>query len=409
MQEKNRDTFLALLMLVGSCIAISPLVPYVFKTTGNIVSLLACVIFMTVVLTGHWRGSSRIGGDPEVIRLCLFVIGIGFVNSLYWHAFTVRVLVYFLAAILVASYSSKSVVIRFVDIATKLHVWVLLFSIVGYFYAYYGGSPVFEIHNEDGRSNGFYLSTFSNTYLYGVIRASGFYDEPGALSFMVCLIVALRELLHLDRRRSWALIWLGFITASFAHVVFSVLFVINATGFNLKKLLKITIKVICFVLFLYLIDSPLTALLDSFISRFGGGGGGTLIHDVTRIDQVSNRANYLINAGSYVNLKVAFFGRDGACILNAPGCASYEHGSYGENPLTLLVHWGLTLSWLYYAALTYLLVRAKGSQRWVLLGVFALLLQRPNILSYGYSVIIVLYVYLLHRYQSTKALGGAHD
>ena len=68
---------------------------------------------------------------------------------------------------------------------------------------------LFSIVNEDSRSNGFYLSTFSNSYVRGVIRPAGIYDEPGALSFVACIIAALRKIRGFSEKGTWIILILG--------------------------------------------------------------------------------------------------------------------------------------------------------------------------------------------------------
>lgn len=323
-----------------------------------------------------------------VALLALCVACLALVNSFYWDLFTARVLIYFLAAIFVISYTSRAVAIKFVETASQLHYWILLFAVVGVIYVFFGGEALFEILNEDGRKNGFYLSTFSNTYSLGFIRPSGIYDEPGALSFFVCIIIALREIFHLDRKLSWRLILLGFITSSLAHFIFFFLFSIHSGAFRLRALIKLVPIVLAVVSAMYFIDSPFSALLHNFFSRFEIIGG-TISGD--------NRSELFLNAISYLDPSVIFFGLNGACILNLPECTPGMYVQYGENPLTLMVHLGLTLAWTYYLALIYLLIKSRGGNRWLVLGVLMLILQRPNIISYGYSPLIIMFMYTLYR------------
>lgn len=397
------EKIMALMLLIGSCISISPTIPYLFEITGNVLSLWACTFFVVIAVIKHLESNATIKIDSGVIFFCLCVFGVGTLNAIYWNAFTVKALIYFFAAILVAACSRKSIVIKFIEMASRLHIWMLVFAFFGFLYAFYGGNPLFEILNEDGRANGFYLSTFSNTYELGFIRPSGFYDEPGALSFMVCLITSLRVLYRLDIKISWILMLLGFVTASVAHLIFFVFFVFFAIKLNKLKiinLLIIAIAIIVVVALMQFDDSPINSLLYRLGSR---------LETVDGFFPIDGRFLYFSNAFSYLNSAVIFFGRDGACILNLPECSSYEYGSYGENPLTLMVHWGLTLSWTYYVALIYLLIRARGDEKYILIGVLMLLLQRPNLLSYGYAVILVLYIYSLYQWKSLSVGDDIYD
>jgi hypothetical protein len=280
--------------------------------------------------------------------------------------------------------------IRYIDLASRFHYYLLILAVLGFLYAFFGGQPLFTITNEDGRENGFYLSTFSNTYLLGFIRPSGIYDEPGAFSFFLCLIVSLREIFRLDRIISWKLLLCGFITASLAHFVFVILYAIHAGAFRMKNVLRLFFIALIIIGITYFTDSPLSSLVIALFSRFEIIDG-TIAGD--------NRTALLANAMSYLNLSTAIFGLNGACIINSPECTPGQYDQYGENPLTPMIHLGLSLSWPYYLALLYLLIKTAGQNRYLILGVLFLLLQRPYIISYGYSIIIVLFIYSLYKYK----------
>ena len=76
-------------------------------------------------------------------------------------------------------------------------------------------------------------------------------------------------------------------------------------------------------------------------------------------------------------------------------CVDLGFESYGDNPLTLLVHWCGFLAFPYYFALTYLAVNSARQLSFVMLGILLLLLQRPYTMSYGYSMLIVLTIFAL--------------
>jgi hypothetical protein len=451
----HNKILMAFTLFLAACFSISPIIPFIFHTTGNIIYLFACAFYLILVLRiciGLWMAAlaftafsagamiyllsnyilipiniilltssilifciwvlyrnffqilyknglimlheiiKYISGFKISLFVLIFILCVtffAFVNSLYWGIFTARVLIYFLVAVILIGFTSRDVTIKFIEIASRLHYWVLLLAIIGFLYAFYGGEPLFSIPNEDGRINGFYLTTFSNTYLLGFIRPSGFYDEPGALSFYVCFLVALREIFHLDRKLSWKLMLFGFITSSLAHFIFFILFCVHSGVFRFKALIKFAPVVLVVVGLLYYIDSPFAILLDNFFSRF------EIIEGSITGD---NRSALLVNAYSYLDRSSIFFGLNPSCILNAPECMPGMYAKYGENPLTLMVHLGLTLAWVYYIALTYLLLKSRHDIRYIVFGVIILILQRPNILSYGYTILIVMFIYSLWRH-----------
>ncbi|HAZ3859399.1 TPA: O170 family O-antigen polymerase, partial [Escherichia coli] len=100
-------------------------------------------------------------------------------------------------------------------------------AVIGFIYAAIGGSAIYTITNPNGREFYFYLTTFTVTNYSGFIRPSAFFDEPGALSFYICFVVMLREILWPRKRAlNFALLAFGIVTLSLAHIVFTILYVI---------------------------------------------------------------------------------------------------------------------------------------------------------------------------------------
>jgi hypothetical protein len=103
-----------------------------------------------------------------------------------------------------------------------------------------------------------------------------------------------------------------------------------------------------------------------------------------------NRSELLQNAAGYVDLKTSMVGLDPRCIGDWMACqCSYRR--FGENILTPLVQGGILMSWPYYATLAALVATGlRARRRLVCVGVAALLVQRPYVLSAGYCLLIQL-------------------
>ena len=108
----------------------------------------------------------------------------------------------------------------FLTLATALMLVLLIGAIIGFVLALNGVQPLFEIANSDGKPNYFFYTTFSTIRWGNVIRPSSFFDEPGAFSFMICAVSALRHLRGRDSRITWLMLGMGFITLSLAHLVY---------------------------------------------------------------------------------------------------------------------------------------------------------------------------------------------
>jgi len=449
--QANSANQQALLLIIASIVSISPLILYVSPVKGNIVSLLSLGIMYLLVLrksigllgflltatsvvtlyflreiqyeTGISSAiiaqlllaclliyligcrllldklriiKKNIYGTLEKIRfgklqfwLCFIVLFLAILNSFYWTLPTFKILIYLITMLLLTSFVSDSSIMQFVKYSSKFHLIILYGGLLGFLYAIFGGDALFTILNEDGRQNGFYLSTFSNTYLNGFIRPSGIYDEPGALSFFVCLTVALRESYQLDRRCSWLLLALSFITVSLAHFIFVIMFFIHVYRGRLVRAAWILI-IISFLLLaiITIIDNPLSMIIKEFANRL-------TIKDGMLVG--NNRSALVINAINYMDFRVFFFGLDGNCIANNELCDQSQYEQYGENPLTLLVHLGIFISLPYYVVLSALVYNSIKNINFVVFGVFLLLLQRPYVLSYGYVVIIIIYLLVIFK------------
>ena len=111
----------------------------------------------------------------------------------------------------------------FLTLATAFMLVLLIGAIIGFALALNGAQPLFDIANSDGRPNYFYYTTFSNMRWGNVIRSSGLYDEPGAFSYMICAVSALRHLRGRDARVTWLMLGMGFVTLSLAHLVYVLL------------------------------------------------------------------------------------------------------------------------------------------------------------------------------------------
>ena len=316
------------------------------------------------------------------LAICLLIV-LGAANSLYWGEFTLLVPIYFYSILFILFLLSKSDLSDFTCYMSNLLMVLLIGAVIGFIYALTGGEALFSIPNEDSRINGFYLSTFSNTYLLGLIRPSGIFDEPGALSFYICMTVALREHLGMNRKISWILMTLGLITTSLAHLVFMTIYWLKTEAVSLRRLVSSVAIAFLAIFLLTIFENPFSTLLGEIVKKF------EVVDGVMAGD---NRSALIINALKYLDLKVFFFGLDSDCMLNLEPCALKGYFQYGENPFTLLVHRGILLALPYVLVLGYLIKHFIINKNILTLGVFLLLLQRPNLMSYGYAVIIKLYV-----------------
>lgn len=391
----------AWLLILATIIAVSPLLHAFSPIEGNVVFILA--LFAILVIKASWRGI-----DEKYFFWCLGVVFIAFIPSFYWQELRLMLIpTYFVLSILVISALSNDDIESFVEMLSKLTLLLLFGAVFGTLYAYFGGNPILEFNNQDGRPNQLYLTTLTNSQFENFIRPSGLFDEPGALSFVTCFIAALRHAMGCNKKTTWIILGLGLITMSVAHLIYILLYAVE----EIKKYRRVkdTLLVVgvvaasswMLVAFIQPIQDILSALL---FNRFSEDNLATLGQD---------RITTLMNAVGYLDIKTFMFGLDSDCAVGLANC-TLDKGfeNYGDNPLTLLVHWGGFLAFPYFFFLGYLAVKMVQQRNFIMLGILLLLLQRPYTMSYGYSLLIALTIFIFankSKKRHQEALNDAQD
>ena len=377
-----KSTVIVGLIFSASIVAQSPVIPALTSINGNIFYLGFSAIALVLLIR-------RLEHLALIWLIVLFVLSLQLLATIYWFEPKLIVLpVYFLSALLIASSLRDVELHRYVDWATKFAIMLLIGGFIGLFYTFIlGGDAIFSFSNEDTRSNGLYLTTFSNWYVRGVIRPSGIYDEPGALSLIVCLIAAIREKINAPRRTTTLILVMGLITLSVAHVIFLILFLLEiskksivSSGFKLTVAFSL--------LFVVIYNSPFRDVFDEFLfSRFEVVDG-RLIGD-NRSALIENSINYLRN------IEVLAFGLDSDCIANAEACRQKGYDQFGDNPLGPLVLGGITQFFPYYAVVVCFIGISIIKRSPIVFGSALLLLSRNEVMSFSYSMLIMIYVILV--------------
>lgn len=387
-QTKTKST--AWLLTLATVVAVSPFVLAFLPIKGNVVSILA--IGAILISKAAWRGIGE-----KYFYWCLVIVFISVIPTLYWQQPRLMLIpIYFVLSVLAVSVLSKDDMKAFVELLTWLVLILLLGAVFGTLYAYFGGVPILEFANEDGRLNQLYLTTLTNSQFENFIRPSGIFDEPGALSFVTCLIAALRHALGYNKKTTWVLLALGFVTMSVAHLIYTLLYA--AEEFKDHRRVKVVfitaVAIICSWVVMTIFQSIQDIFSTLLLSRFSDDTLGSLGQD---------RVTTLMNAAGYIDINTFMFGLDSDCAVGFAHC-TFDKGyeNYGDNALTLLVHWGGFLAFPYYFALAYLTVKSIQQRSFVMFGILLLLLQRPYVMSYGYSLLIVLTIFVLAKKHASK-------
>lgn len=373
----QRQVLVAVMLFYG-LIMITPVIPYFgingTLLTGALIAALFVVFKGAELRSSHW-----------FLFLALTVLILACIPALYWSDVRYAVSsVFLIFSLFLLQFADSRAMDQFLTLATALLLVALIGAIIGFVLALNGAQPLFEIANSDGKPNHFYYTTFASKRWGNVIRPSAFFDEPGAFSFMICAIAALRHLRGRDSRTTWLMLGMGFITLSLAHLVYVFLHAL-AERLRFRNVVGIMATVLP-IIFLagYLLGSEV--LEKRFLSRATITESGQIIGD--------NRTWRMINAAKHLSAhpESILFGADPSCRFEQEICKK-KFPQMGQNPLSPLIASGIFISWPYYLTLAFLFSAPLFGRKFIVSFAFgALLLQRPYMLGIGYSFIGLLVI-----------------
>jgi hypothetical protein len=392
----QNDRRLAWLLWGTVAASVSPLPAYLLGTGGNLVFLLGCLAFFVCFFAMGER--YRIGRASFTLIPMLLVLP----AAIYWQdPLLILFPIYLIVAILMVAAADAGVVRGFSSAASTSLLIIAIGAWVGVVYAFMGGASLYTIQNPDGRANELYLTTFSNWSIGNLIRPAGLFDEPGTLSFLICFVAALRSRLHQSPRMTWTLLVLGLVTTSLAHVVYMLLHAIQDWRFLWTKKKYLVAAGLLGAFAMANVDLPESAESAAFLSRFvveDGKLGG------------DSRSELLSSAIEQIDLGVFLFGLDSDCVVRPSECATKGYGDFGETPAGMILLLGIFLSAPYFFVLGWSLYLAVRQANLVYIGLFLVLLQRPYVSTFGYSLLILLVVFGPRSYsvQRRLTLSRAH-
>jgi len=361
-------------LLVASILGISPL-PVIagVRPVYTAIIVMSLSVFMCLLL----RRTCNI----SILALSFLILVTAAVPSFFWQDFRlVFVCLFLLSSVFLCAISNESELSIFIDIAT----WLILIMLVGGLLALVmvlnGAQPITSFPNPDGRTNYVFFLTFTNTYKEFFIRPAGIYDEPGAFSLVICMVAVFRHLLNKSYLLTWLILIMGFITFSLMHLVFVLMFALSCWRWTISKSKSLGLLVFALIFFIGVGGE----LRDNLLSRISINPEGRLSGD--------NRSGLMLNAANILleNPSAVLWGIDIDCTFNYENCKN-RWGRIGENPLSPLVHQGLFVSWPYYLVLLALgYLGFVSNNKLIFLAVILIFLQRPYVLSFGYSLLAVL-------------------
>ncbi len=383
----NQLRYNAVFLFIIGILLISPLMALIpkFSTFLNL-------IIIVIILVRQ----KKIKYFKLIFFVIIATITTSIVPAIYHNDFQYLLLSYFfISSLFIVLQCDKIDIIQFVEFSTNFIIILLIGALIGFFYAFIGGPPIFTFSNPNGIPNEVFLTTMTNSRWINIIRPSGIYDEPGAFSFFICSIALFRKILNLKPAKTWIILLLGLITFSVAHILYLLFHILSE-----KKLIKINFSkvIIFFILFIFLLIISFTPVWDAidmiFLSRFKNTGVGLFPGD-NRSDMFFNTWNYI-----YDNPSVIYFGKP----LNTDfDNIVSEYGNIGANMLMNLLRWGFFASWQFYLILLFFILNSfKTRTHIVYIGFVLILFQREFVYVVSYSMMIILAVRLLYIYNTNE-------
>jgi len=361
------------LFLIASVLSLSPPLGLLLVLPKNFVFIICCALYLVLTPDSWWESP---------IYLALLMLISTFVSAvLAGNVQYLKYSLYVCLALLVISKTNHHMLERISDVLNKFVVLGLALSILSFILnAVWPIEPSFVLENPDGRENGLYYFTFTNFVLPSAIRPAFVFDEPGTFSFVVCVAAILRDILKKNKFVTGVILLLGLITFSLPQVVVLVLYLIlNLREKKVRWLLIAVFALWCAVFFLL---PAFTDVLDFFVSRFDFDPDGGLSGD--------NRSGQMKYFFEILNDHVLFFGMP-ECFDGEDICSNMS--DLGSNPFTPISSYGLIVAWPFYLMLLMLVFAARLAEfRFAAIALVFLLLQRPFLFSFGYSLLIVMCV-----------------
>lgn len=324
--------------------------------------------------------------STNFLLLILFLLFPAILSALFWIELKIIFLpLWSILSIFILSMCKRNEISLLIDYMSFFFIVLLIGAYISFFLAFSGVSPSFYLFDKFGETNivsfGFSLT---NTIKGNIIRPSGIYDEPGAFSFFICVLVFLRNYFKKNEIITILILVFGFITLSLTHFIFTVIFLFYRY-FNFKKL---------YILFFILSLSFLFIIFSGFYLVFEELLFLRVTDAFYNFSENERSLNFLNAFKILINNPFSIFvGINSICVFEIVKCVS-KYDMFCCNPLEPLVSTGLFLSWPYYLILFYLIFQFfLRRSNFIFLGLIILLLQRPVVNSAGYTFVIFLVLF----------------
>lgn len=359
--------------------------PYVFncllslpdvKTVGPIILSISIVCYV-------------LSRKTNKCRLPYFIISTAFLQSLVWTFYSVmfadttyltRVFFLIWSIVLISLLCKNNIFKDFV----VLNNWLLAIQAIGALLAFilvFLGilSPIIYYTLENGQEGFCYILTCTNVALDNVIRAAGFFDEPGALAFWGIFTLVINQLFTRNKYLEYIIIIGLLSTLSAAFFIQVSLYLIFFKMKSFKKALPVILLLICIVFVLHnILDNDYIAKYT--LNRFQGGHINSTRYDLADIAKSYFMSSPIFGIGASKMQSITYM---------------------GDNPYEILASDGLFGFVFTYLPLVYVMLRYKNKEMFfAFLILFAGYMQRPfhaNLLHYFYLYSFTLICYIKYE------------
>lgn len=360
-------------------LAILPITPFVLNSGARGVLFAAGLVSALAIL--YLRCSLR---SPWVIPL----IALAFCTSLFSGISVAKLEqaaypIIFSISLLFIVLGSKESVRVFLGLTSILMLILLVGAVIAFMWGGMGLEPLGSFKNPNGKTNYVFPFSFSNSFYQGVVRPAGIFDEPGAFSFFLCATAFSRLIVGLNKKITWAILFMGLSTLSLAHVVYMVFHFLAEPWRTKGQLVWFSSLFGVFVVVVLSFSGYAGDLERRFFERFDVTEAGVPDGFQRRLENHANTLRSISTASDF------FFG------------SSSPVARYGSAPLTPIVERGFLVVWPHYAVLLFAmliavdLVKRKKGVAFALIGFYSLFLQRPGIMATAYSFWAILPFFLL--------------
>lgn len=262
----------------------------------------------------------------------------------------------------------------------NVFAWILLSgAVIGLIYSMSGGGPMLELRIAD-RTTFLFLTTFAEDSGGGFIRPTAIYNEPGALAMVVTVILVLNHEMGVFKKSSIALAIALIFVGSLAGAIVSALY------FLTSRLLSPAWKG---ALIIFLV----AAISAVFVLRDSGNAIVDFLDDMY-LERLRVEDGWLVGDNRTGQVMVFLDRVDEEIILQGGAFSgAFSDVDVSSNPFSMIASHGVFISLPYFFALVWLgllMLRGKSSNLFGPAAILLTLLQRPYLLYFPWSAMILL-------------------